>query len=137
MFHHSIQQQEYQIILELSGEFPVKLLCETMNINRSSFYHWKKLLGNPSPKTKAFLENVRLFQAYHAQYPSHGYRWLNAKIRLDKGIILSNPRISAVKLLASKVRRSIINTKSLALPEKYFPIFFCQSYRLMGRCSVS
>lgn len=37
-----VQQQEYQVILELSVEFPVKLLCETMNINRSSFYYWKK-----------------------------------------------------------------------------------------------
>lgn len=25
------------------------------------------------------------------QYPSHGYRWLNAKIRLDKDIVLSDP----------------------------------------------
>lgn len=26
-FRHSIRQQEYQIILELFGEFPVKILC--------------------------------------------------------------------------------------------------------------
>ena len=25
------------------------------------------------------------------KYPSHGYRWLNAKIRLDTGLVLSNP----------------------------------------------
>lgn len=27
-----------------------------------------------------------LFEEYHNKYPSHGYRWLNAKIRLDTGI---------------------------------------------------
>jgi hypothetical protein len=47
-FNNSIQQKEYQVILELSGEFPVKLLCEAMHINRSSFYYWKKRLGNPA-----------------------------------------------------------------------------------------
>lgn len=30
-----------------------------------------------------------LFQEYHMRYPSHGYRWLNAKIRLDTGLVLS------------------------------------------------
>ena len=28
---------------------------------------------------------------YHKKYPSHGYRWLNAKIRLDLGLVLSDP----------------------------------------------
>ena len=32
-----------------------------------------------------------MFQEYHIRFPSHGYRWLNAKIRLDKGIIFSDP----------------------------------------------
>lgn len=30
-----------------------------------------------------------LFREYHVKYPSHGYRWLNAKIRLDTGLVLS------------------------------------------------
>jgi transposase InsO family protein len=62
-----------------------------MNINRSSFYYWKKRLGNPAPRTKSLIYNVQLFLEYHIKYPSHGYRWLNAKIRLDTGVILSNP----------------------------------------------
>ena len=31
-----------------------------------------------------------LFKEYHAKYPSHGYRWLNAKMRLDTGLIVSD-----------------------------------------------
>ena len=31
-----------------------------------------------------------LFKEYHTKYPSHGYRWLNAKIRLDTGLVLSD-----------------------------------------------
>ena len=77
--------------MELSGEFPVKLLCDTMGIQRSSFYNWKKQLSNPSAHTKSLVSNILLFQQYHSKYPSHGYRWLNAKIRLDTGLVLSNP----------------------------------------------
>lgn len=32
-YSNSIRQQEYQVILELSGEFPVKLICETMKVD--------------------------------------------------------------------------------------------------------
>ena len=44
-----------------------------------------------------------LFQKYHIKYPSHGYRWLNAKIRIDTGLVLSDPtahkycRIAGIK----------------------------------------
>ena len=84
---NSLQQQEYQVILELSRRvIRSNLLCDAMGINRSSFYYWKKMLSNPAPRTRALIENIQLFQEYHLKYPSHGYRWLNAKIRLDKGI---------------------------------------------------
>jgi len=77
--------------MELSGEFPVKLLCDTRGILRSSFYNWKKHLSNPAAHTKNLYCSILLFQQYHLKYPSHGYRWLNAKIRMDTGVILSNP----------------------------------------------
>lgn len=31
-----------------------------------------------------------LFNEYHTKYPFHGYRWLNAKIKLDLGVIHSD-----------------------------------------------
>ena len=31
-----------------------------------------------------------MFSEYHNKFPSHGYRWLNAKIKLDLGIIYSD-----------------------------------------------
>lgn len=43
----SYRQREYQVILELSGDFPVNLLCEKMGIQRSSFYNWKHTLAHP------------------------------------------------------------------------------------------
>lgn len=78
------------MILELSGEFSVKDLCRIMDINRSSFYYWKSKLNDPSNRTKSLISNILLFKEYHTKYPSHGYRWLNAKIRLDTGLIISD-----------------------------------------------
>lgn len=76
--------------MELSAHFPVKKLCEVMSVNRSGFYKWKKRLEHPSERLKSYVSNLMLFKEYHARYPSHGYRWLNAKIRLDTGLILSD-----------------------------------------------
>lgn len=62
-----------------------------MQVNRSGFYKWKKRLEHPSDRLKTFVSNLVLFKEYHTKYPSHGYRWLNAKIGLDTGLILSDP----------------------------------------------
>ena len=76
--------------MELACQFPVKKLCRIMQVNRSGFYKWKKRLEHPSDRLKSFVSNIMLFKEYHARYPSHGYRWLNAKIRLDTGLVLSD-----------------------------------------------
>ena len=76
--------------MELSGEYPVKRLCRIMDVNRSGFYKWRTRIYNPSVKLKARADNINLFRAYHELYPSHGYRWLNAKIKLDQGIVMSD-----------------------------------------------
>lgn len=119
------------MILELSGEFPVNLLCDAMGINRSSFYYWKKMLSNPAPRTRALIENIQLFQEYHLKYPSHGYRWLNAKIRLDKVM-----HINVARLLVSRVKLNITNTRNLVLRLRFFQIFLCQRFRLMVHFNV-
>ena len=77
--------------MELAPIYGVDKLCQEMNVSRSGFYKWKKRINNPAPRTKTFIQNVMLFNEYHTKYPSHGYRWLNAKIRLDTGLILSDP----------------------------------------------
>lgn len=78
--------------MELSGQFPVKYLCEVLSVNRSGFYKWKHRLEHPSNRMKSFISDMTLFREYHSKYPSHGYRWLNAKIRLDTGVIMSDQR---------------------------------------------
>ena len=76
--------------MELSAQFCVKHLCDVLDVNRSGFYKWKKRLEHPSERLKTYVSNLMLFKEYHAKYPSHGYRWLNAKIRLDTGLVVSD-----------------------------------------------
>lgn len=68
----------------------MKLLCEKMGIQRSSFYYWKNRLSHPSETAIVLANHILLFQKFHEMYPSHGYRWLNAKIRLDEKLVMSD-----------------------------------------------
>ena len=61
-----------------------------MNVNRSGFYKWRNNMLNPSPKLLKRNADIALFKEYHNKYPTHGYRWLNAKIKLDLDIIYSD-----------------------------------------------
>lgn len=110
------------MILELSGDFPVNLLCEKMGIQRSSFYNWKHTLAHPVGRTKALLNNLVLFWEYHLRYPSHEYRWLNAKIRLDTGAVISDPYVhKCCKTLGVKSGAKHYKYKKLGSPSKIYP----------------
>lgn len=61
-----------------------------MGINRSGFYKWLARRTNPSIREINRLDACRIFEEYHDKYPSHGYRWLNSKIRLDLGVVYSD-----------------------------------------------
>ena len=61
-----------------------------MNINRSCFYKWLNRRTKHSQREINRNHACELFDSYHKKFPSHGYRWLNAKIRLDLGIVYSN-----------------------------------------------
>ena len=61
-----------------------------MNINRSGFYKWLNRKSNPSNRQIIRDDACKLFVQYHDRFPSHGYRWLNAKIKLDLGILYSD-----------------------------------------------
>ena len=128
------------MILELSGEFPVKLLCEAMNIQRSSFYYWKKHLSSPSEKEKNLVSSIQLFQSYHLRFPSHGYRWLNAKIRLDTGLVLSDPFAhKCCKIAGIKSKAKRCKFKKPGTPFRVFPNLLLSEMQIDGplQCIVS
>lgn len=120
--------------------FPVKLLCETMGIQRSSFYNWKKHLSNPAERTQALVRSILLFQEYHLKYPSHGYRWLNAKIRLDTGQIMSDPYAhKCCKAACIKSKAKHYKYKKPGEPYRVFPNLLMSEMNVDGplQCIVS
>ena len=126
--------------MELSGEFPVKLLRETMGIQRSSFYSWKEHLSNPSDRARNFVSNILLFQEYHLRFPSHGYRWLNAKIRLDTGLVLSDPYAHrCCKTAGIKSKAKHYKYKKPGDPYRVFPNLLLSEMQINGplQCIVS
>ena len=111
-----------------------------MNVNRSSFYYWKKRLGNPSPRTIALIDNIRLFREYHLKYPSHGSRWLNAKIRLDTGLVLSDMyAYKCCKTAGIKSKAKHYKYKKPGDPGRVFPNLISSELNIDGplQCIVS
>lgn len=81
---------EYQIVTELSYKYEVKKLCLVMKVSRSGFYRWQDRVNRPSEKVLQRARDVGLFIDYHERHQTHGYRWLNRKIRLDLDIVMSD-----------------------------------------------
>ena len=83
-------QKEYEVIYTLSQQYSINSLCKKMDINRSGYYKWLKRRYNQSPQEMKRMAACEVFSKYHNIYPSHGYRWLNAKIKQDTGAIYSD-----------------------------------------------
>ncbi len=126
--------------MELSGEFPIGLLCKHMGINRSSFYHWKKRLSAPASRTRNLIDNIQIFEEYHKKYPSHGYRWLNAKIRKDTGLVISDPyAYKCCKIAGIKSKTKHYKYKKPGEPGRIFPNLISAGLNIDGplQCIVS
>lgn len=111
-----------------------------MGIQRSSFYNWKEHLSQPATRTRRYIENIALFSAYHLKYPSHGYRWLNAKIRLDTGVTLSDPYAhKCCKVAGIKSKSKHYRYKKPGEPGRVYPNLLLTEMNVDGplQCIVS
>ena len=58
--------------------------CELMNVKRNGFYKWINRNAKPnSPQAALRAHRMAQFKIYSEKYRTHGYRWLNSKIKLD------------------------------------------------------
>ena len=86
------------------------------------------------------MDNVQLFLEYHLKYPSHGYRWLNAKLRLDTGLILSDPYAhKCCKIAGIKSKAKHYKYKKPGDPGRVFPNLLSAELNIDGplQCIVS
>lgn len=126
--------------MDLAPVFGVKKMCEIVGVSRSGFYKWHHNMMNPSIRTITYVNNVLLFVEYHKKYPSHGYRWLNAKIRLDTGQIMSDPyaykccKAAGIKSIAKRYKY-----KKPGNPYRLYPNMLMADLEITGplQCVVS
>ena len=59
-------------------------------MSRSGYYKWKYRKENPSIKEITRQSDLRLIKEVHNKHKSHGYRWLNAFIRNEYGIVYTD-----------------------------------------------
>ena len=100
----------------------------------------KKKLSRPSERTKDLVANIQLFQAYHLRFSSYGYRWLNAKIRLDAGLLLSDPYAhKCCRIAGIKSKAKHCSYKKPGDLGRIFPNLFLSEMQLDGppQCIVS
>ena len=74
------------------------------------------------------------------RFPSHGYRWLNAKIRLDTGLILSDPYAhKCCKIAGIKSQAKHYRYKKPGDPFRIFPNLLSAEMVILGplECIVS
>ena len=77
---------------------------------------------------------------YHKKFPSHGYRWLNAKIRLDLGLVLSDPYAhKCCKIAGIKSQSKHYHYKKPGDQYRFFPNLLLTTMDLDGpmQCIVS
>ena len=77
---------------------------------------------------------------YHEKYPSHGYRWLNAKIKLDMGLVLSDPyAYKCCKIAGIKSVSKHYKYKKPGDPFKTYPNLLLAGVNIDGpmQCVVS
>lgn len=128
-------------MMMLSNEFPVKRVCRVMGVNRSGFYAWKGRTSNPSPAMLGRATVAGIFRDLHEAHPSHGYRWLNAKARLDYGIAISDPTAYGICRslgIRSRAERHY-RYKRPGDPSRLYPNLLLQGLRADGplQCVVS
>ncbi|XOQ24972.1 MAG: Integrase catalytic domain-containing protein [Mitsuokella multacida] len=137
---HYFKEREFEIIFELAAQFPITKLCDILSVNRSGFYKWKDRLEHPSERLLSFVDHIKLFKEYHAKYPSHGYRWLNAKIALDKDIHLSKAYAhKCCKTVGIVSQAKHYRYKKPGNPFKIYPNLLMQGLQIDGpmQCVVS
>jgi putative transposase len=123
--------------MELSGRWPIRSLCDAMSISRSGYYKWKARLSNPCPRVKKRMSDILLFEDCHRRFPSHGYRWLNAKIRMDTGLVVSDQYAHrCCKFAGIKSKSKHYAYKKAGEPKKIYPNAVMASVKVDGPLQV-
>ena len=82
----------FGIISAEKAGFPVSLLCDTLDVNRSSFYGWETRPPSDRALSDAWLTE-QIKEIWEANREVYGSRRIHAELRLGRGITVSKKRV--------------------------------------------
>jgi len=75
---------KYQVIAQHSQEYPVKMMCQTLDVSQSGYYAWKR--RSPSQHAQADEQLVSHIQQVHqASHQIYGNRRIQAEL-VEQGV---------------------------------------------------
>ena len=81
---------EFEIINQLNQKYPIKMLCEVMNVNRSGYYKWKKRKDIPNRYEQTRNLLTKSLREQHMKHKAAGYHRLAYYVRKETGWIFSD-----------------------------------------------
>ena len=97
-------------------------------------------MSHPSERLETFARNVAIFKSYHDRFPSHGYRWLKAKLKLDSVLDVSAPTAHRYCMAVSiKSKSKHYAYKKPGNPFRVYPNLLLADLNISGplQCVVS
>jgi putative transposase len=89
---HARPAVRYQFIEEHRGEYPVSVLCETLEVSVSGYYDWRKRPMSEHARADAFLAE-QIQAAYYAFRQLYGSPRLYVELH-EQGISCSRKRVA-------------------------------------------
>ena len=74
----------------MKSKYPVKMLCELLDVSRSGYYKWLKRKGKPNIYERDRQILTELLQEEHRKHPSYGYHRLAQAVINETGWLFSH-----------------------------------------------
>jgi putative transposase len=98
---------------KLAGQYPVQVMCQVLNVPRSSYYY------QPQPRDDEALK-VALWRVA-AEWPTYGYRRLTVQVRREDKLIVNTKRVRRLVKLMHLGRKHKRKTRRTTNSEHPFP----------------
>ena len=135
-----IGREIYEVLWNYPDIFPLRYCVNGCISDTAVFHYWKHRLSHPSARMQRRTEAKVTFMEYHKRYPSHGYRWLQAKIYLDMAVYYSPSYACKIcKLLGIRSQARRCRYKKKGNPYKIYPNLLMAEMNINGpmECVVS
>ena len=101
------------MIEQLAAEYPVQIICEVLDLPRSSYYY------QAHPRDDAALKAA--LQGVAEEWPTYGYRRLTVQVRRDKHIVANGKRVRRLMKLMKLGRKHKRKTRRTTNSQHPFP----------------